>query len=335
MPQSVASIIDQALAMGIAPSISFSQGAHNYYGGYTDQKFLVPTDNHTLYDLASLTKILGTTLAVARALIDNHMSLNEEPFPSWPGVSIRDLLAHTSGLVAHIKFYECAQISSNFSSNAQIIYKNLFEQRPAYESKKLRLYSDLNFLALGLLLEQRLRKPLIEIFKNTWDKLKIPNNLRFFSSAKTPNKINNVAPTGFCPKRGMHIRAQVHDLNCYYLGGLAGHAGLFGDLNSLNHFGHFFLRCVKKPKNAYEYLIADFARLGLGFDKPLHSGSVRALSPRSFGHFGFSGTSLWVDPCAKDNTGEFYVLLSNRVAASLRPEGIFWLRRRLHQIRST
>ena len=87
-------------------------------------------------------------------------------------------------------------ISSNFSSNTQIIYKNLFEQEPAYESKKLRLYSDLNFLALGLLLEQRLRKPLIEIFKNTWDKLEIPNNLGFFSSAKIPNKIKKI----FVPK---------------------------------------------------------------------------------------------------------------------------------------
>lgn len=328
MSQDVSKIIDHALAMGIASSISFSQSGHNYYGGYTDKKLLVPTDNNTLYDLASLTKILGTTLAVAHAVIDNYMCLNEEPFPRWPGVSIRDLLSHTSGLCAHIKFYECAGISSNFSSNAQVIYKNLFEQRPTYETKKLRIYSDLNFLALGVLLERRFGIPLIEIFKNTWDKLEIFNNLTFFSSKTPPkNNISNIAPTGFCHVRSTPIRAQVHDLNCYYLGGLAGHAGLFGDLKSLNNFGEFFLRCLKTPKNSYEYLIAHFARLGLGFDKPLITGSVRALSPSSFGHFGFTGTSLWVDPHAKN----YYVLLSNRVAASLESEGIFWLRRRLHQ----
>ena len=233
----------------------------------------------------------------------------------------------------HIKFYEQSGISSNFSANKQIIFKSLFEQRPIHEPKKIRLYSDLNFLALGILLEQRLRKPLLEIFKETWANLNISNNLNFFcSTSNLPNIISHIAPTGYCPLRSQQIRAQVHDLNGFFLGGLAGHAGLFGDLESLKAFGNFFLGCVKKPKNALENLIADFVRLGLGFDKALPSGSVGALSEGSFGHFGFTGTSLWIDPGVKSSSGLFYVLLSNRVALGLRPEGIFWLRKRLHKV---
>lgn len=332
MRQNITSIVESAVTMGVAPSVSVSSGENNYYAGFSDRNFLIPTSEHTLYDLASLTKIIGTTLALARALVDNRMTLDEQPFGCWPGVSIRNLLAHTSGLAAHVKFYECAGISSNFFLNKQIIFKKLFEQRPTNEVNKQRCYSDLNFLALGLLLEQRFKKPLINIFNDTWEKLEIHHNLSFFDSAHAlPEISNNIASTGLCPVRGRYICAQVHDLNCYFLGGLAGHAGLFGDLKSIRAFGSFFLACLKKPENAYMSLIADFARLGLGFHKPLVRGSVAALSPQSFGHFGFTGTSLWIDPRAQSSAGAYYVILSNRVASSLRPEGIFLVRRRLHE----
>jgi len=325
MPRNFSSLIDQAVACNITPCVSFSNGSHDYHGGCAT--------NNTVYDLASLTKILGTSLAVARAIISGHMSLSEVPFAVWPQVSLKDLLAHTSGLAAHLKFYECAGISrTNFSSNKLIIFDNLFKQRPDTGPRRVRLYSDLNFLALGWLLEQRLKKPLIQIFKDTWDSFEIHQDLKFFNAiSPSPTNINIIAPTGVCPVRKRRIRAHVHDLNCYFLGGLAGHAGLFGDLNSLKAFGVFFLRCIKKPKSANEELIAYFARHGLGFDKPHAAGSVAALSPQSFGHFGFSGTSLWVDPGVRSDQGRYFALLTNRVDANLRPEGIFWLRKNIHK----
>lgn len=282
-------IIDQAISVGIASKISLWLNQENLsiHRGASDQ---------TVYDLASLTKIIASTPALGQAVLDGRISLDECPISSWSGVSVKDLLGHTSGLAAHVKFYLSPGITKHdFLKNRALIFTELFKQKP--KPTKERLYSDLNYLALGWLLEQRYRQNLEQIFSAVWPQARF--------SKKT-----------------------VNDQNCFYLGGVAGHAGLFGSLPQVAEFGRWVLAALTKPQTDLQNLIGRWAQQRLGFDHPSSTGSTRALSLRAVGHFGFTGTSLWVDP----QSHLIIVLLTNRTEKSLCPEGVFWLRERIHTL---
>jgi serine-type D-Ala-D-Ala carboxypeptidase len=324
-------ILDKAIAQDCASSISL-------WIGTSDEELCSmhagDADNDTIYDLASLTKILGTTVALARASADGVVGLNEEPFKAWPTVKVNNLLAHNSGLAAHRKFYEIPGVKKeNWHKNRELMMQALYEETVTSAFEKDRVYSDLNFLALGDLLEKRRKIPLWQIFKDTWAYSSFKEPFRYFASGKYADA-RKVASTGFCPYRCEHLKAQVNDLNCYFLGGLAGHAGLFGNLLSVALFGQYFLRCYRAPIGEFESTLRFFMRNRLGFDHPTANGSVRFLSDKSFGHFGYTGTSLWIDPLAHSGQGRIYVLLTNRIAKSKRPEPIFWLRKKVHELGS-
>ena len=279
------------------------------------------------YDLASITKIIGTTLAAARAIAEGHMTLKTVPFSQWPAVTIEALLGHKSGLPAHRKLYEELALDlRDYDNNRYAIFDYLMslQTRPTIT----RVYSDLGFMALGFYLEKLYKLPLFDIFKETWSFFGIDEP--FFFCPSKPRAFNCdslcVVPTGYCSHRLRYLRGQVHDTNCYYMGGLSGHAGLFGTLRAVAGIGQWFLRVAKNPLNEAEYLVAKFARLGLGFDKPSPKGTNRFLSPDAFGHFGYTGVSLWIDPQAMKERGLIIALLSNRTHCDERPEGIFWLR---------
>lgn len=282
----------------------------------------------SIYDLASLTKIIGTTAAVAIAIADGHMSLQETPFTWWPGITIEMLLAHQAGLPAHRKFCEELSLSSrDFQKNRKLVFDELFSLKTLPSTE--RLYSDLGFMALGYLLEQRLKKPLFRIFQEAWHALGIAENFVWYPS-RAPFFVStdsSVVPTGFCHYRKTRVLGQVHDPNCYYLGGLAGHAGLFGRLDSVKNVGQFLLGAVKNKSHQTQSMLARFARVGLGFDKPNAKGSTQHLFPSAFGHFGYTGTSLWIDP----TRSVIIALLTNRVNSSDRPEGIYKLRLTVHK----
>lgn len=320
-------IVNRAIHHGIATSISL-------FVGFDDKDSLddITIESHQaspIYDLASITKISGTTIAVARAVIEGKMGLDEQPFPSWP-ISIRSILTHTSGLPAHKKFYEDLPLSNkDFNRNLELIKKELFKIAPS--SNKTRVYSDLGFIALGFLLEERLKKPLPEIFEEC--QKAISKDLQLFTIKSTtpfftPEK--HFAPTGFCHARGNDVLGQVHDPNCFFMGGHGGHAGQFGTLRDIKILGQFFLSAIKNPSSPLKDKLAQFINLGLGFDKRSHSGTQRSLSPKTFGHFGYTGTSLWIDPSFKAQ-GLIVALLTNRVHKSTDPEDIFELRLNINQ----
>jgi len=324
-------ILNQAIAQECASSISL-------WIGTSDETLFTmhagDANKDTIYDLASLTKILGTTVTLAKASSDGVLGLNEQPFKAWPTVKVNNLLAHNSGLVAHRKFYEVRGIKiGNWHKNRQLMMQALYEETVASAVNSGRVYSDLNFLALGDLLEQRRKKPLWQIFKDTWAYASFNEPFLYFASGKYGYS-NNVASTGYCSHRHEYLRAQVHDLNCYFLGGLAGHAGLFGNLLSVALLGQYFLRCYRSSTGEFESTLRFFMRNRLGFDYPTADGSVRCLSDKSFGHFGYTGTSLWIDPLFNSGQGRIYVLLTNRIAKSNRPEPIFWLRKKIHELGS-
>jgi CubicO group peptidase (beta-lactamase class C family) len=321
----ISKLLQEAHERNIASALAFASPHQSFHAGMSTKAML--------YDLASLTKIVGTTLALAKAHVDGSISFDEIPFKSWPHIRVRDLMSHRSGLKAHVKFYEHDISKNNFNKNYKLIFEILFRQQPVFKPNSVRVYSDLNFLALGYLLEQRLKKPLFTIFEQSWTAFKLPP-LRYFPSGQEPRSLSPVATTGYCPIRGI-LKAQVHDLNAYYLGGLAAHAGLFANLKEIIIYGNFFLRAFKDKSNAYESCLAYCARNFLGFDKTSPKGSVQSLSPPSFGHFGFTGVSLWIDPWAlsySKERGLFIALLTNRVAKNLDSNGIFWLRRKAHQL---
>lgn len=334
-------VIERALTQNIASSISLFTGfgAEDsakdivLHRGISHASPLTPTSDQTIYDLASLTKIIGTTIAIAQAISDGKASLNEEPFRCWPQVTLRSLLSHTSGLPAHRRFYHDLNLDQqHFANNRHLIFEELFAMVPQNATSE-RVYSDLGFMALGWLLEQRLAKPLYDIFSDAWRRSRIDGDFLWFPSRPQTFTSENVlvAPTGLCRQRKRRVLAQVHDPNCYFMGGLAGHAGLFGTTDSVKKLGQFFLRTVKEPLTKTESRLAAFARKGLGFDKPTRAGTTRHLSPHAFGHFGYTGTSLWIDPAANRQRGLIIALLTNRVNCSELPEGIFNLRLAVNQ----
>lgn len=301
--------------------------------GASDRALRVPTSEHTMYDLASLTKIIGTTFALARAVSNKRIELSERPFKSWPHATISSLLAHRAGVSPHVHFYTKLDLAPRqFQKNYHRIITELFNT-PLSSPTANRVYSDLGFMALGYFLEQRLENSLFSIFTDAWNFARLPQSFTWFASEPPTYYTTNgtIAYCGYCPYRKNHIAGQVHDPNCYFMGGLAGHAGIFGNLASVAAAGHWLLHAYNNPSNQFERTVALFARDGLGFDKTSSTGTTRNLSRSGFGHFGYTGTSLWIDPDAP-NGGLVIALLTNRVAKSTRPEGIFWLRLKVNQL---
>jgi CubicO group peptidase (beta-lactamase class C family) len=325
-------IVDQALVREVASAISVGIKAPGFgilkvFGGEIAKVPRIQVDEETLYDLASLTKIIGTTLAVALAVAEGRLLLSDRPFSFWPEITVENLLAHRSGLVAHRHFYMDDHLrgATSFAAKKEILLEQLWKEVP---NQRGRVYSDSGFIALGYWLEKIYQMPLAQVFARAWAEAGLGDQFCYFDSVKDAQKVGHlhVAPTGFCAYRNVDLRAQVHDLNCFVMGGLAGHAGLFSKLSSVMNFGEFILKSLKSPASPLEYELQRFSRRRLGFDIPTSAGSNRFLSGSSVGHFGYTGTALWVDKAANSQRGVVIALLSNRVHKSIEPSGIFWLR---------
>ncbi|OGQ13360.1 MAG: hypothetical protein A2138_12945 [Deltaproteobacteria bacterium RBG_16_71_12] len=292
-------------------------------------------DEHTVWDLASLTKLLSTTLLAARAVDAGRLSLDEVPWPArWPGVTAAHLLRHDAGLPAWRPLYQVARKAGvcGLPAGARAVIAAALATEPEAPPGARTLYSDVGFIALGALLEERLGAPLDLVFADAARVYGAPA-LRFvrldvdgFHPA-----VPNVAPTERCPWRRRALFGQVHDDNAFAMGGVAGHAGLFGSLIDVEAAARFFLRALTEDGEA---TLASFAagggERGLGFERTTPDGTTAgALSPRAVGHLGFTGTSLFVDP---DPPGAAYVLLTNRVHESREHKRrIFLARRAFHR----
>ena len=240
----------------------------------------------TEYDLASLTKILCTTYLVAKAVTDGNLKLDEQPWPQWPGIRVEHVLAHNSGLPAWLPV---TQIEDALGA------------KPIRVPGEKTVYSDIGFMALGVLLEQRLGASLDQLYQGH--------------------------ATHF------HGDEPINDANCRALGGVAGHAGLFGTANAVYEDALVFLKSLRDPEMPLEKRIKSFAEYKgerpLGFDKPTPGGSTgEALSPRSIGHLGFAGSSLWIDP----KPGSIYILLLRRLSDDADTgKALLKIRRTFHQ----
>jgi CubicO group peptidase (beta-lactamase class C family) len=272
----------------------------------------------TIYDLASLTKVVGTTTAIM-ILYDAGLVGLDDPvskyLPEFSGgykdsVTVRLLLEHRSGLPAGRDLW---RLASTPAEARQLVLTTPLEYRPG----KGQIYSDLGAITLGLLVE-KISGERLDTFlqEHVFGPLGMENT--FFLP---PDSVRSrIAPTEMTPPRGYPLRGEVHDENAYALGGVAGHAGLFSTAADLSVFAQMIL-------NGGEYegvrVISDstvrlFTKRAAG-NRALgwamgdgQWGSGRFLSDDAFGHVGYTGTSLWIDP----DREMFVILLTNRVHAA-------------------
>ena len=283
-----------------------------------------PVDaQRTIYDVASLSKVVGTTTAIMILYDEKKIGLDDPVvnyIPTFGGgdkdrVTIRQLLTHTSGLPAGRDIWRIAQ--TPLEARALVLNTNL-EGRPGAQY----IYSDLGADVLGLLVEVVAGEPLDKFLaRRVFEPLGM--NETFYRPADSLRY--RIAPTEVTPPRGYPLRGEVHDENAYALGGVAGHAGLFSTASDLSVFAQMMLnggeyngvQIISKP-TVDLFTSRSFGHRALGWDTAEGDyGSGRYLGPTAYGHTGFTGTSMWIDP----EREMFVILLTNRVhaARALRP----------------
>jgi CubicO group peptidase (beta-lactamase class C family) len=284
-------------------------------GTLTYDEGAAPTALDTIFDLASLTKVLSTTAIAMRLVHERRLPLNAPLgayLEDWRGhdrsmVTIADALEHASGLTAWGDVYRRGDTRRAF---AHEIATMPLEYAPRSRS----IYSDLGFILLGFVLEAIDGCPLDAQFNETFDEdyelmWGAPHSLRA-----------RVAPTEDDRTwRGRLLVGEVHDENAWALGGAAGHAGLFGTAPGVGAYARLVLETLRRETLlGPPWLMQRFLRpsrvprssRALGWDLMRPTSSCgRKLSRSAFGHTGFTGTSLWIDPLQD----LYVVLLTNRV----------------------
>lgn len=306
--------VERALAPGVAAAIVTRGGLRRRFcrGALSYEPGAFAVDEATVFDLASLTKLLATTRLVARAVDEGSVRLDEAPWPAWPGVTVAHALRHDGGLVAHRPFFELARAAgvAGLPAGHRLVVDAALATPPEAPPGARTVYSDLGFLALGELLVQRRGRRLEE---QLVDVIPVKSGLRFVRLADDGYHpaLPLVAPTERCPWRRRVVQGQVHDDNAYAMGGAAGHAGLFGSVVDVEAAALSLLDAVQGRGTLAAWATSAGPR-GLGFDKATPGGSTgAALGSRTVGHLGFTGTSVWLDPDL--DGGAAVVLLSNAV----------------------
>jgi serine-type D-Ala-D-Ala carboxypeptidase len=285
--------------------------------GWTgDAGSVVP--ERTIYDLASLTKVVGTTTAVMILFDEGKLRLDDrvvQYIPEFGGgakdaVTIRMLLEHRSGLPAGRDLWRLA--STPEEARAAVISTPLFASPGHYVE-----YSDLGADMLGFVVEAVSGERLDRFLDTRVFGPLGMSDTRFRPDGSLRGRI---APTELNPPRGYPLRGEVHDENAYALGGVAGHAGLFSTASDLAVFAQMLLNggSYNGTRIVADSTVRIFTRRAagtraLGWDTCGGKGSCGTyLSPSAYGHTGFTGTSLWIDP----EREMFVVLLTNRVHAA-------------------
>jgi CubicO group peptidase (beta-lactamase class C family) len=330
---------------------------HDVSLGFLDPEIRTrPVNSETLFDLASLTKLFTTTAFMTlveqgKVSVDDPLSSvlpgfrgvrpiqpYEDPL-DWgktvsvadkPGtvdasrVTFRNLLAHNSGLPAWRAFKD----QPDAESAVRLALDTFF----SFPTGERVVYSDVGLILLGLAVSRLAGGPLDEaIIRCVNEPLGLSAH---FQPAAPLQSSQNVAPTEFCKWRGRRIVGEVHDESAWRLGGVAGHAGLFAHARDVAAFGQSFLDAsLLRHETIVEMtrLQSEFesTRRGLGFAlwSPDPEASSNPFSPSTFGHTGFTGTCLWIDP----TRALVVALLTNDVYGGREGRGIAGLRVRVHQ----
>jgi uncharacterized protein YbbC (DUF1343 family)/CubicO group peptidase (beta-lactamase class C family) len=274
-----------------------------------------PMTVDTIFDLASLTKCIATTTAMMQLFAAGRVRLND-PVSAYlkefaqngkQDITIRELMTHYSGLPPDL------DLTAPWQGRAAA-FRMAMEARPEYPPGSRFVYSDINFETLGFLVEQVTGESLNDYAAEHIFKPLGMNDTRFLPPKEW---IPRIAPTQY-DEHGAMLRGVVHDPTARRMGGVAGHAGLFSTADDLARFAQALLNgspvlgpldiekmsTPQQPANA-----ASMRGLGWDIDSPFASNRGELLPVGSFGHTGFTGTSLWIDPV----TDTYIVILTNAV----------------------
>jgi len=312
-----------ALVIGRRDTILFAKG----YGRLTWSPRSLPADpDSTLWDLASLTKVVATTTALMLLVERGRVELDAPAaryLPEFNGagtraITVRHLLTHTSGLRATLPLYREARDSAE-------ALRMVLASTPLVPPGTRMVYSDLNAILLGEIVHRAGWGGPLDVFAAR--EIFVPLGLRQTVFRPARRLARRIAPTGVW--RGTPVAGTVNDPSAARLGGVAGHAGLFASASDVARFAQLMLGEGARPGGP-RLLKAETVRAFTGVAVPARRGSsARTLGwealptgedvssagtlfgPRSYGHTGWTGTSLWIDP----DRGLFVLLLTNRAFA--------------------
>jgi serine-type D-Ala-D-Ala carboxypeptidase len=275
-------------------------------------------DDRTLWDLASLTKVVGMTSAMMQLVEQGKVKLDapvQRYLPEWQGknkekVTVRDLITHRSGLPAFKTYYK---LNVSPDSTLKLFFATPLDTLPGVRM----VYSDIGAILLGKIVERVSGESLDRyLARHVFRPLRMTDTQYRPDSSLLPR----IAPTEVDPWRGRLIRGEVHDENAYALGGVSAHAGLFSTAHDLTRLARAYLdggvldgaRFAKAATIRQFTTVQDstFSSRALGWDTPSeHSSAGHFLERPAFGHTGFTGTSIWIAP----QHDLYVILLTNRV----------------------
>lgn len=351
LTKSIKELVSGAIASGVFPGAAWAFGdARGQWlgaaGRFTYEPTSPPVTVSSWFDLASITKALYTTTLVMRALQRDLISL-DTPVQVWlpefqgegkEAVTIEHLLRHTSGLAAHKKFWLEAQ---SYEEACAVLLKEPLELKPGERTE----YSCLGFLVLGLLLVQVARSEQsraleggrlsVPLFYNTRAINQIEEFFHVRGGLRWSHEVPKAesVPTEFDHHAHASVQGVVHDENARLFRGAAGNAGLFGTIHGMAQVARAMALLDFYDEHAtifkaFTAMPNDASARPMGWDRKQEVGSSAGtlFGPKSFGHLGFTGTSIWIDP----DSQRYAVLLTNRVHPTRENEMIKEFRPEFH-----
>lgn len=325
---------------------------HTDYGDYTTEIFnygktgrqsTLDVDSNSVFDLASLTKPLVVSLSILALVDKGALSLEDRAaqYIDLRGAGSKDikiihLLEHSSGLPAHREYFHNLKSFPPHERMRELL-KNITCENTLTPPGEVELYSDLGYILLGAIVEIVSGMDLKTFWKSEIvAPLTLKNNLFFAGNKKTGSEV--FISTGSCLWSNMELLGIVNDDNCRSIGGVAGHAGLFGSSAALITFIEMLLKIYDGSylhprlslRRVKEKLEKPHGRWVMGFDTPTgdEPSSGRYFSHETLGHLGFTGTSFWVDCRQKIGV----VVLTNRVLSGNDLAGIRSFRPKVHDL---
>jgi CubicO group peptidase (beta-lactamase class C family) len=287
------------------------------YRSFEPKKIVMTAD--TIFDLASLTKVVATTTAVMQLVEAGKLKLDNPVARYWHAfkvngkgrITVLDLLTHYSGLrpALDLRFRW---------SGYKTAMKKIIAERPLYPPGNIYIYSDINFIILGELVRRLSGKELDE-----YCSMYIFKPLRMKDTLFNPPEVlhERIAPTQY--HKTKTLSGYVHDPICYKMGGVSGHAGLFSTADDLSIFAQMLLNKgsmkgvrILKTQTVEQMTMPQSPlnkpqQRGLGWDieAPLSTNRDELFPVGAYGHLGYTGTSIWIDPV----TETYVIILTNRV----------------------